>query len=250
MHLPRQHPAHRTGHRNIPGSGDDPDHPAIIRHILDDQRRKPRKDYCYTGVDIAHTTSTTPATHRHHRLRNRAVLCTHPYDAVLEATETLLGYSALVAAGLAHKVDISLSSVRDLQRKLARGPGCPGPGDWTAILHGAGPAHGHRGGALGPVAATRSAAPLRDRDCGPGGLDRRLRAGRRGRRGPDGGRAPDPHRNAGGCRPTTAPTEPDGSAACPGMGSVRTRSCVDRQLREVVSLTQGSANRSISTKAK
>lgn len=65
-----------------------------------------------------------------------------------------------------------------------------------------------------------------------------------------GGRAPDPHRNAGRCRPTTAPTEPDGSAACPGMGSVRTRSCVDRQLREVVSLTQGSANRSISTKAK
>jgi hypothetical protein len=41
VHFPRQDSAHRTGHRNIPGPGDDPDHSTVIRYILDDQRRKP-----------------------------------------------------------------------------------------------------------------------------------------------------------------------------------------------------------------
>jgi hypothetical protein len=37
VHL--RHPAHRTGHRNIPGPSGDPDHRPAVRHILDDQRR-------------------------------------------------------------------------------------------------------------------------------------------------------------------------------------------------------------------
>lgn len=41
VHLHRRHPAHRAGHRNIPGPGDAPDHLAVISHIIDDQRRKP-----------------------------------------------------------------------------------------------------------------------------------------------------------------------------------------------------------------
>ncbi|GAA3378623.1 hypothetical protein GCM10020367_58900 [Streptomyces sannanensis] len=39
VHLSRRYPAHRAGHRNIPGPGRDPDHLAAIRHILNGQRR-------------------------------------------------------------------------------------------------------------------------------------------------------------------------------------------------------------------
>jgi hypothetical protein len=41
VHLPRRDPAHRAGKGNIPGPGQDPDHLAVVRHILDDQRREP-----------------------------------------------------------------------------------------------------------------------------------------------------------------------------------------------------------------
>ncbi|MEU6346469.1 restriction endonuclease [Streptomyces sp. NPDC046977] len=66
------------------------------------------------------------------------------YEAVLEAAEALLAYSALVAAALAHEAGIALSSVADLQRKLSRGPGGPGLGDWTAILQEVGGARTRR----------------------------------------------------------------------------------------------------------
>lgn len=56
------------------------------------------------------------------------------YDAVLEAAEVLLGYSALIAAALAHHAGIELTSVAALQRKLSSGPGGPGLGEWVAIL--------------------------------------------------------------------------------------------------------------------
>lgn len=56
------------------------------------------------------------------------------YDAVLEAAEVLLGYSALIAAALAHHAGVELASVAALRRRLSGGPGGPGLGEWVAIL--------------------------------------------------------------------------------------------------------------------
>ncbi|MDB4894660.1 MAG: hypothetical protein JWN15_922 [Firmicutes bacterium] len=56
------------------------------------------------------------------------------YEAVLEAAEALLGYSALVTGALAHEAAIELASVGTLQRKLSSAPGGPGLGEWTAVL--------------------------------------------------------------------------------------------------------------------
>lgn len=56
------------------------------------------------------------------------------YDAVLEAAEALLAYSALVAGALAYGASISLTSLETLRRKLAGAAGGPSLGDWTAIL--------------------------------------------------------------------------------------------------------------------
>jgi hypothetical protein len=56
------------------------------------------------------------------------------YDAVLEAAEALLAYSALVAGALARGASISLTSLETLRGKLAGAAGGPALGDWTAIL--------------------------------------------------------------------------------------------------------------------
>ncbi|MFD4170503.1 restriction endonuclease [Streptomyces albidoflavus] len=56
------------------------------------------------------------------------------YGAVLDAAETLLAYTALVAGALARDAAIDLSSLGLLQRKLAGTAGGPGLGEWTAIL--------------------------------------------------------------------------------------------------------------------
>ncbi|MCH6161485.1 restriction endonuclease [Streptomyces marispadix] len=56
------------------------------------------------------------------------------YEAVLEAAEALLAYSALIAGALAHEASIELSSVGALQRKLSSARGGPGLGEWTAVL--------------------------------------------------------------------------------------------------------------------
>lgn len=39
VHLPRQHTAHPAGKGNISGPRQDPDHLAVVRHVIDDQRR-------------------------------------------------------------------------------------------------------------------------------------------------------------------------------------------------------------------
>lgn len=56
------------------------------------------------------------------------------YDAVLEAAEALLAYTALVAGALARGASIELASLEALQRKLAGTAGGPGLGEWTAVL--------------------------------------------------------------------------------------------------------------------
>ncbi|WP_333749158.1 restriction endonuclease [Streptomyces sp. IBSBF 2394] len=56
------------------------------------------------------------------------------YEAVLEAAEVLLGYSALVTGALAQEATIELTSIGALQRKLSSAPGGPGLGEWTAVL--------------------------------------------------------------------------------------------------------------------
>ncbi|MCX4752444.1 restriction endonuclease [Kitasatospora purpeofusca] len=56
------------------------------------------------------------------------------YTATLGAAESLLAYTALVAAALAREAKIDLTSVADVQRKLANAPGGPGFGDWASIL--------------------------------------------------------------------------------------------------------------------
>ncbi|MER6000866.1 hypothetical protein ABT120_20020 [Nonomuraea angiospora] len=57
------------------------------------------------------------------------------YDAVLDATEILLCYSALLAAAVARAASIELSSVTALREKLTRNQGGgPGLGEWTAVL--------------------------------------------------------------------------------------------------------------------
>ncbi|MEU6364247.1 restriction endonuclease [Streptomyces sp. NPDC046931] len=58
----------------------------------------------------------------------------HAYDAVLEAAEILLGYSALLTAALAHSASIELSSVAAIRTKLNANTGGPGLGEWTAVL--------------------------------------------------------------------------------------------------------------------
>lgn len=50
----RHHPAHRTGNGNIPSSSRNPDCLATVRHILDDQRRQPRKHRTHKRVRIKH----------------------------------------------------------------------------------------------------------------------------------------------------------------------------------------------------
>ncbi|MFB7614752.1 restriction endonuclease [Kitasatospora sp. NPDC056181] len=67
------------------------------------------------------------------------------YDAVLEAAEALLAYTALVAGALARGASIELASVGMLQRKLAGTAGGPGLGEWTAILQEIGGAKKRRG---------------------------------------------------------------------------------------------------------
>ncbi|MET9652169.1 hypothetical protein ABZZ44_18160 [Streptomyces sp. NPDC006460] len=56
------------------------------------------------------------------------------YGAVLDAAETLLAYTALVAGALAREASIDLSSLGLLQRKIGGTAGGPGLGEWTAIL--------------------------------------------------------------------------------------------------------------------
>lgn len=55
VHSPRRHPAHRAarGLSRSPRPHHDP--PALIDHILDDQRGYPRKHHLYKLVDIHHT---------------------------------------------------------------------------------------------------------------------------------------------------------------------------------------------------
>ncbi|MFI7406534.1 hypothetical protein ACIBW9_39730 [Streptomyces sp. NPDC049541] len=56
------------------------------------------------------------------------------YDAVLDATEILLCYSALLTAAFAHGAGLDLSSVTALRNKLANNHGGPGLGEWTEVL--------------------------------------------------------------------------------------------------------------------
>jgi hypothetical protein len=61
-----------------PASGPHPDELALVHHILNDERCKSRKHHVHKLVDIFHAPSTTTATHRHHRLRDRADRLTDP----------------------------------------------------------------------------------------------------------------------------------------------------------------------------
>ncbi|MGV9303846.1 hypothetical protein ACWDLG_10785 [Nonomuraea sp. NPDC003727] len=56
------------------------------------------------------------------------------YDAVLDATEILLCYTALLTAAFTRAAGIDLSSVTALRDKLTSNQGGPGLGDWTAVL--------------------------------------------------------------------------------------------------------------------
>ncbi|MCX5014248.1 restriction endonuclease [Streptomyces sp. NBC_00555] len=56
------------------------------------------------------------------------------YEAVLDAAEALLGYTALVTGALSREAAIELASIGALQRKLSSAPGGPGFGEWTAVL--------------------------------------------------------------------------------------------------------------------
>ncbi|MCW2901821.1 MAG: hypothetical protein JWO67_4086 [Streptosporangiaceae bacterium] len=56
------------------------------------------------------------------------------YDAVIDAAEVLLAYSALVTAALACEAGIELASVTAVQRKLSATSGGPGFGEWASIL--------------------------------------------------------------------------------------------------------------------
>lgn len=51
---PCHHSAQHAGNGNIPGSSSNPDYLATVHHILDDQRRQPRKDRPYKRVRIMH----------------------------------------------------------------------------------------------------------------------------------------------------------------------------------------------------
>ncbi|MFG2153216.1 restriction endonuclease subunit S domain-containing protein [[Kitasatospora] papulosa] len=64
------------------------------------------------------------------------------YSAVLEAAETLLGYSALATVALAHEAGISFKAMGSLKRKIAGGIGGPGFGDWKRVLEQIGEAAG------------------------------------------------------------------------------------------------------------
>ncbi|WP_431884124.1 hypothetical protein [Micromonospora gifhornensis] len=57
------------------------------------------------------------------------------YDAILEAAEVLLCYSALVALALAQEAGLLIGAIADLRKRLSRGgTNGPGFGDWTAVL--------------------------------------------------------------------------------------------------------------------
>ncbi|MHC5264212.1 restriction endonuclease subunit S domain-containing protein [Streptomyces sp. UC4497] len=57
------------------------------------------------------------------------------YAAVLQAAETLLGYSALLTTALAHEADITCKAIGTFKRKIATGRGGgPGFADWQRIL--------------------------------------------------------------------------------------------------------------------
>jgi hypothetical protein len=56
------------------------------------------------------------------------------YDSVLDATEILFCYSALLTVAFAHGAALDLSSVTALRDKLANNRGGPGLGEWTEIL--------------------------------------------------------------------------------------------------------------------
>lgn len=96
VHLPRQHPAHRAGQgrvREHPGSGRDPDRLTAIHHLLDDQRREPRKHRAHKGIGVTHVMSTRLVTCRHHRLQNRAERFAVPALDIGNPPETVAQHS-------------------------------------------------------------------------------------------------------------------------------------------------------------
>ncbi|MVU82316.1 restriction endonuclease [Nocardia sp. ET3-3] len=56
------------------------------------------------------------------------------YGAILDVTEILLCYAALVTLALAREAGIHLGAAKELQTKLQRGRSGPGLGEWIAIL--------------------------------------------------------------------------------------------------------------------
>ncbi|MDX3370464.1 restriction endonuclease [Streptomyces sp. ME02-6987-2C] len=67
------------------------------------------------------------------------------YKAVLDAAEALLGFCALLVAGLAQEAGISSKALRSLKNKVSTQLGGPGFGDWTRILQQAASATGTDG---------------------------------------------------------------------------------------------------------
>ncbi|MDG4830024.1 hypothetical protein O7627_12015 [Solwaraspora sp. WMMD1047] len=58
----------------------------------------------------------------------------HAYDAVLEAAEVLLSYTAIIAIVMARHAGVEISTVRGVRDKLAGGRAGPTFGDWVAVL--------------------------------------------------------------------------------------------------------------------
>ncbi|MGV9617269.1 hypothetical protein [Nocardia xishanensis] len=57
------------------------------------------------------------------------------YGAILDTTEILLCYSALLTLALAREEGIELGSAREIQAKLRKGRSGPGLGEWVAVLN-------------------------------------------------------------------------------------------------------------------